>query len=285
VGASQMLREINEEKIYSMEKMNGIQIDMSSVPVHIIGTDNSSEVKVNFHGKAMQEIKLVSEVSNNTLVVKVQRKHEKLPIYEEVVLEVYIPKEYTKDLAIHTASSHVKMDYFKLASFTYHTASGKLDTEKLNAENIAINTSSGDVNLKELDAQKLDIKGLSSVIKIDECNIKEAKMETSSGNITLNNSSGNYDLKGSSGKIHVTYKEFENQNVTVTSSSGSVTLELPNTAEFLIEAKTTSGKFQSGFPINMTENSNKKNIEGRVGTKNNKILIHTVSGKINILNK
>jgi len=131
----------------------------------------------------------------------------------------------------------------------------------------------------------LEIQGLSSAINIDECIAKEAGMGTSSGNITLKNSSGSFDLKASSGKILVAYKLFEDQHINIETSSGPITLELPGTAEFLLEAQTSTGKFQSDFPIKLAGYTDKRKIEGQMGTKDNKILLKTSSGSMRILKK
>jgi lia operon protein LiaG len=248
IGASRMLRDINEETSYAMGDINKIQVDMGTQNVHYIET-NESKVKIHLHGKAMQELKIESEVVNKTLLVKTQRKL-KIPLYEDVVLDIYIPQEYAKNLSIETstASGGAKMDAFDLANFTFTTHSGSLNIEKLNAQKISIDTSSGSVNIKKLNANKVEIKGRS-------------------------------------GSVSVAYDEFENQNINIETSSGSVTLGLPSTAEFLIKAKTSSGKIQCDFPINMTGNNDKKNIEGQIGTKNNKVLLQASSGSICILKK
>lgn len=285
LGGLNMMREINEEKSVSMEEINSIQVDMASEGVHIIRTEASNQVKANFHGKAMQEIKLVSEIDNNTFFVKVQRKHENLPIYEDVVLDVYIPKEYTKDISIKMLSGDVKMDSLNLAKFTFNTASSKLKAESINAEKISITSSSGGINIKSIDTKDFKMVGKSSAINIEECIAKKVEIETSSGNIALKNSIGDFSLKSSSGKVLVDYKNFDDQNINIETSSGSVTLELPDTAEFLVEAKTSSGKFQSDFSIDTVGNTAKKKIEGQVGTKSNKVLLQTSSGSMKILKK
>ena len=262
-----MMREINEEKSVSMDEINTIQVDMTSVGVHIIRTEASNKVNVNFHGKAMQEIKLVSETDNKILFIKVQRKHENLPLYEDVVLDVYIPKGYTKNLSIKMLSGDVKIDSFNLANFTLDTSSGKLEAEQLEADKITINSSSGNLDIKKLGAKKMEIKGKSSSVNIDECIVNETGIETSSG------------------KVLVSYREFDDQNINIETLSGSVTLKFPDTAEFLVEAKTSTGKILSDFQIKENGSTDKKKMDGKVGTKNNKVILQTSSGSIKILKK
>ena len=284
LGALSSYREINEEKCFTMEEINELQATMSGAPVHIIRTKASKEVKVQLHGKARQEIKLAAEIDNKAVVVGVKRKYE-LPIPEDLFLDIYIPEEYGGNLSIKTSAGIVKLDSFNLASFTLNTSSGGLEAEQLNAEKISINTSSGKLKIKRLEAAELKIKGSSSQINIDECIAKEAKIEISSGSVTLENSSGNFDLKGTAGDVLIAYKEFENQNINVGTTAGNVTLVIPSTSEFLFETKTVTGKIQSDFPVNAEESTDKRKVEGQIGTKSNKVIIQTTTGNIKILKK
>lgn len=282
LGVLSSYREINEEKCFNMEEINEIQATMSGAPVHIIKTKASKEVKVQLHGKAMQEIKLAAEIDNKTVVIGVKRKYE-LPIPEDLFLDIYIPEEYGENLSVKTSAGIVKLDSFNLASFTLNTSSGGLKAEQLNAEKIILNTSSGKINIKKLDVEKLKIKGSSSAVNIDECIAKEAGIEISSGSITLKNSSGNFDLKGTAGDVLIACKEFENQNINIETTTGNVTLELPETAEFLIDAKTNTGKIQFDFSINAEGSIDKRKIEGQIGTKSNKVFLKTTTGRIKVL--
>ena len=263
IGGLNRMRDINEEKSISINEINAIRVDMTSIRVHFIRTKTGNEVKVNFHGKAMQEIKLITNTDKNTLFITVQRRHENLPIYEDVALDVSIPEIYTKNLSIKMLSGDVKIDPLNLESLIFHTSSGKLEAEQIHAGKITVTSASGSINM-------------------NGCSAKETKICTSSGNITLKNNVGDLDLKSSSGKVQADYMNFENQNMKIETASGSVKLELPDTAEFLVEAKTSSGDFKSDFPIQIT---NKKDVNGQIGTKKNKIMLQTLSGSMKICKK
>lgn len=282
LGALHRFREINEEKYFTLEEVNDIQVTMSSTPVHIIRTEASDKVKFHYYGKSMQELKLSADINNKALVVATKRKIDG-PIPEDMFLDIYIPENFEKNLSIKISSGVVKMDSLNLANFTLNTSSGGLEAEQLNAEKISITTSSGKLNIKKLNVKELEIKGSSSAINIDECVAKETRAEISSGSITLKNSSGNFNFKGTAGNVLVGYKEFDNQNITVSTTSGKITVELPGNAEFLMNAKTVTGKIQSDFPINTVGNTDKKQIVGQVGTKNNQVLLQTTTGSIHIL--
>ncbi|EPY2278988.1 DUF4097 family beta strand repeat-containing protein [Clostridium sporogenes] len=69
------------------------------------------------------------------------------------------------------------------------------------------------------------------------------------------------------------------------STAGNVTLEISSTAEFLFETKTVTGKIQSDFPVNAEESTDKRKVEGQIGTKSNKVFLQTTTGSIKVLKK
>lgn len=286
LGASRMLKEINEEKSVTIDEINEMQVNMDTVPVHFIETEKDSDAKMHLHGKVMADIKIITEISDKTLIVKLQRT-SKIPLYEDFVLDIYIPKKYANNFSINTSSSSgcISADSLDVLNFTFNTHSGIVKAETLIADKFSIDTASGNVDVNKINANQLEIKGKSSAINIDECIAEQSKIETSTGSITLNNSNGILGVKTVSGKVSVAYKDFENQEVNIESSSGNVTLELPSSAEFLIKAKSSTGKIQSDFQINENGNTDKKKLDGKVGTKNNRVILQTSSGSIKILKK
>ena len=74
----------------------------------------------------------------------------------------------------------------------------KLEAGKLNAKKISITTFSGKVSVKKIDAKELQIRGKRSSISIDECIVKDARIENSTGSTDLKNISGNLNLNGKS---------------------------------------------------------------------------------------
>ncbi len=115
----------------------------------------------------------------------------------------------------------------------------------MNADTVFINATSGKINIKELDSKELTVKG-------------------------------------SSADVLINCKEFNIENVTIGTTSGDITLELPRTAEFSYNVIAANRKIKSDFPINSVQAS-KKNLLGQIGNKNNKGSLQVTSGDIAIL--
>ncbi len=276
---------INEEKSVSLEEIDDIQVTVSITPVHIIRKESSKDIKFHLNGKSFQEVKLVCNIDNRIAVVGLKRKYKCALPLEDLHLDVYIPVDYRKDLSIKTSSTAVKVDSLDFRNFTLHTSSGGLKAEGLKAENISITSSSGTIDIGKIDAKSLVMKGSTSSITIDECISDEVRIVASSGNVTLNRFDGDLDVKVSSGTVRIAYKDFENRHVHVETRSGNMTLELPQSAEFALDAKTSTGKILCDFPIVMAGNSGRTKMQGKVGTKQNQVSIRVTTGNISILKR
>jgi lia operon protein LiaG len=260
-----MFREINDEKHISLTGIDEMQVTMSSAAIHIIRTETDNEVRFHYYGTSLQEVKIVSKTSNNTLSVNAERKYTFLGSAERMSLDIFIPEGYQGAIAIKTSSGQVKMDSGILADFTFKTNSGGFETEKLKAEKVVLNTTSGKIDIKTLWADELEIKGTSSSINIGECIVRKTRIKTTSGS------------------IYMTYQQFENTNLNIENTSGGITLGLPGSAEFIMKAGNTSGKIQCDFLFDSVGSTDSHKLEGQVGTKSNTVTLQTTSGNIRIL--
>jgi lia operon protein LiaG len=279
---SPQAREINEERVLSPETVGEIQISMSSAPITVIRTDSGGDIRIHLYGNSMQEVHLGVEIKEMTVAVGARRAH-KFPFPEALSLDVYLPGNYRKNLSIKTSSGHVRMELFTLDSFSLRTSSGGLEAKELSAGEINIISSSGKISLGKIAAKELEIKGSSSAVSIHDCAAQESRIETSSGGISLDKNDGNLTVKTSSGAVKVIRTRFEAQGIHVATTSGNVFMKLPDSAEFLIQAKTNSGRFQSEFPIVAISTVDRRCIVGRAGTKNNTLEIQTISGSIQVI--
>lgn len=159
---------------------------------------------------------------------------------ENLYVDIYLPEDYNAQLVIHTTS-------------------GNVTSEKVHTEATAINTTSGNIFLSDYTGN--------------------INLKTSSGSISLSNCTGNINLKTNSGDISATYNTFGEQNINIVTTSGSIQLQLPDAAEFLLDAKTSTGKLHSDFSV---EEDNKQ-MSGQIGAKSNKVVLQTSTGGINLL--
>lgn len=234
--------EINEIKSFSLEYMNRIQVDISSTNVHVLENNESDKIKLHLHGISKNWVKLDTAVNNNTFYVKLNT--NPASVFCNVALDIYIPKQYEQKLTVNMSSGNLKMDSVILSDFTSCSNSGELSSDGLITEKISI--------------------------------------KNSSGNVILKNCNGNIEIKSGTGKVSVSYDKFEDQNLNIETKTGNISVQLPVTAEFTMNALSTTGIIRSDFSFNNNENADNA-IEGEIGSNNNTVLLKTSAGNIKIL--
>jgi len=239
---------IDEVKTFGIDQLKEIYIHSVSSDVSVFSTDEE-DIKVHFYGRSALKSekalpKLITNLEGSKLKIGIE--YPKVLFYNaNVVLDVYIPQDYREDVIIDTVSADVDISDLDINNFHCKTVSGDLRIESLGSDNLTLNTTSGDVDIVDF--------------------------------------SGNLKADSVSGDIDVGYRVFDN-NVDVKTISGEVKIDLPQNAEFYLKTNTVSGEVVAKFPITIISFSKMNQLEGTVGTGDNRIIVDTVSGDI-YLNK
>lgn len=196
-------------------------------------------------------------------------------------LQVDMTKEHIR--VIQAQTNEVKVHYhgtskqnLKLSSKTNNgtVVIGSTRTTNLMRDNLYV-----DIYIPENYNTQLILHTTSGDVTSEKVQSGAITINTTSGKIALNDCAGNINLKTSSGNIFATYNNLDKQDIHIAATSGNIQLKLPSTAEFLLEAKTSTGKLHSDFPVT---NENKK-MEGQIGNKSNNVVLQTSTGNINLL--
>ena len=237
---------IDKVTTFDIDQLKEIYIHSASSDVSVFSTDEE-DIKINFYGRsALKSNKALPKLMTNLegSKLKIGIEYPKVLFNNaNVVLDVCIPQDYRESIIIDTASADVDISDLDLNNFHCKTASGDLRIESLGSDNLTLNTASGDVDIVDF--------------------------------------SGNLKADLVSGDIDVGYRVFDN-NVDIKTISGKVKIDLPKNAEFYLKTNTVSGEVVTEFPITIISFGKMNQLEGTVGTGDNKIIIGTVSGDIYI---
>ncbi|WP_123053239.1 DUF4097 domain-containing protein [Clostridium sp. JN-1] len=182
-------------------------------------------------------------------------------------IEIYIPKDYAKDLDVNTSSGNILFSSdMKLNDINCSQGSGDFKIQNsITANNAAIKTNSGDIYIASLDSKYYNI-------------------EAASGDILVKYILGSGNAKAVSGNIKMNYKSI-GEYAKASSTSGDVKLILPQNLSFKFEGECTSGDIKGDFPLNY-ENDRKSKASAQVGNDPYKTIdVSTVSGDIDISSK
>jgi hypothetical protein len=106
-------------------------------------------------------------------------------------------------------------------------------------------------------------------------------LTTSNRNINLDRISGEIVVKDRNGAIKLTAAS-PLVAITLEDTNGTVNLVVPERAGFAVEANTTNGQIDTGFPLTASGGENRRSLNGVVGAGGPSIRITTTNGDISI---
>lgn len=273
----------NEE--VTLGQIKSIILDGTSQIVEVRKT-NGDQLKISQYGnpKTREENLFLIESSEDSVRIYFN-KHKGFRLYDfdfysfiqELVIE--IPEKYKGNIDFNTSSGSLRTeDEFTLKNVLLHSSSGSIRIDNnLTADNIHIKTSSGsihtqgEINLTEnmkaesssgaISLYKVHAKGLqgetsSGGIRLDDIDVESYDLQSSSGAIKINAISGSGEMKTASGGIQAFLKN-PKDDIRLTSSSGSVRVEVEPSLQFTFEAKTNSASIHTDFAVEKNERGNK----------------------------
>lgn len=259
---------INDEKSVSINGINNINVNVSSAQINVIPS-NSSEVKVLYYGNittssSYPKPELECYSSGDTIYINIKTKNiMNFGFFSSnIKLDVNIPAVYSNNLRLNSSSGNINLSSLKL-------------------KNLACNLSSGSTNIKQVSAEVFNYNSSSGSITTENLITKTSNLNSSSGSQRLIGFTGDLKASSSSGSIRTEYSSFDN-NININASSGSVTVKLPESSTFHLDAAASSGSIRSSFPVTVTGNNNRHALKGTVGNDKNEVSIHTSSGSISI---
>lgn len=242
--------EIDDEKTIGLEGLRGIRIRLSSADLRVFATGGEGEARLRLVGKSLQRVRLSLEAEEGIAEIRIARPW-KVAVWEKLMLEVYLPADYGKDIDASVTSGRITAQALAYGGFSMKSTSGSIEVEGLEASQATIRATSGDIRIGRLEAGRASLKASSGSITAEEC------------------LSPDLSAYASSGRIKVSYPRFLGWKATMAASSGSVLVELPAGAEFIQNAWSISGKVVSDF-------------DGSEKTGSGSLSVKTSSGRIEI---
>lgn len=238
---------IRKEENIDLTDIEKLKIELDSSDVNVFFTEESELKVIQYSYKELkgdEEFK-VDKTSSNITIRKKNNIHFSFFYVNKIVLDVYIPKMYEKELDINAISGDIKTnDNLKFKDLKIYSTSGDIEMGDIEADNINIETVSGDIDLQNLDSNVIRLKTVSGDISVESAK-GEIEAKTTSGDIEIEKIDGNVELTSTSGDIESS--DFKiTQKSTIKSTSGNVRMNINSESNCEIRAKSTSGNID--FP-------------------------------------
>lgn len=205
----------------------------------------------------------------------------------------------SKDIMFATSSGKISGVDMVAAKVKAETSSGEIAFDRVTAEIIRMSSNSGRITVAEANGVRDFITTSGSVLISGGTG--DTDVITTSGSIRVSNSEGNLDLSSTSGSVHVdrggaikgkiktvsgavdvALTELSG-DINCTSTSGSVTVQIPDGLDFNFYAYTTSGSIKTYFEDMLTYNVRLNEAKGAIGEHAKYTVgVKTTSGAIKI---
>lgn len=269
------------------DKVDGLRvIDVSSVSAkfNIIPSD-TQEVKAHLYGTASVIPKLTAEVSGNRLQIKTEYPNSigVLLNFSNLTFDIEIPKTYSAEFKANTVSGPFDIHDFNFETMSIKSVSGKIVAKNITTKNTIIQTTSGTTELQNLKGS-LSFKSVSGELtaKLTD-NQDKVDISTTSGAIDITGLGSDFNFTSVSGALDADFAKVSG-NTRLHSTSGALHIKMPESSDFDLDFRTTSGGFKSSFPLTNNSNDNHKVI-GTSGKGGHQIQADTVSGALELIKK
>ncbi|MGG3562259.1 DUF4097 domain-containing protein [Neobacillus rhizosphaerae] len=243
-----------------------IEINVSSVSTTIIPEDRD-DLEAVYNGKE----KLSVNDSGNKVEVSIKNKwfdwFNWAPFSKKKELKIYIPKNYDRNMSIDLGSGNLHF-------------SGSSKNKPLKLNELTVDIGSGNLNLSNLAVNHFEHDVSSGNVNINSLKADSGTFDVSSGNLEIKHYTGPIEADISSGRLSIQVDQLVD-SITIDVSSGDVTLDLPNDADFTMNGDVSSGNISSTFPLTSKDQS-KHSIQGKHGSGKFPINLDVSSGNIRI---
>ncbi len=275
---------VNDEKIFSIDNVNQIDISASSADVNIILVE-SNEIKVKYYGEIRCFIcNAKNELNGSKEDDKIEFTSKfntfGIHFYNNIKMDVYLPKTYEKDLTIYAISSDILVEKLTLDYLHIKSVSGDISASELTLKDAKFSSTSGDIDLSDVSVENITQINITSGDLTMESVNSDVKFNLESGDVEAHNFQGDFIGLSTSGNIDI--DEIASEFIVdINCISGNVKIDVNNDALFNFVTDTTSGNIAVNFEYTVAGSSNDKhNVDGRIGESTNNIKIKTLSGNI-----
>ncbi|KIV53330.1 hypothetical protein AM501_27850 [Aneurinibacillus migulanus] len=260
-------KEGRQVQTVSPDNIENMNINVSSADVRIIPEDRQ-DIEAVLQGRNVSKNQLSVKQSGNTLKVSLEQKEFKWVTFSNhLTLDLHIPQEYNRNMIIDAGSGDIE---FK-----------GVNENRTTLEKLELHMSSGTTILENLDVKLLKYKGSSGSTRVENVTAEATDIDISSGDVELSHYSGALRANLSSGDLRAEFEELTGP-VKIGMTSGSVSLHMPENADFTLQGHTTSGSIHCDLPLQNRKENEDEHLSGSYGNGSHAVQITASSGDINI---
>jgi DUF4097 and DUF4098 domain-containing protein YvlB len=158
------------------------------------------------------------------------------------------------------------------------TASGSITAQDL-GDDFHANSASGSVSAKNVKGD-VRIHAISGSLDVARPGAR-VEGSTSSGSVQITGAGNDVTANSVAGRVSVQGNPSGNSYWNLKTTSGSVEVGVPTSANFHLSAEAVSGEIRTDIPV-VIEDQDKHSLRARIGNAGGRVEIHTISGGIRV---
>ncbi len=145
-----------------------------------------------------------------------------------------------------------------------------------------LETSNGEIRVSNI-AGSMALRSSNGKLQCEDAS-GPVKATSSNGAIMLRRVAGSVEATTSNGRIEVErdHSPADDDRLRCRTSNGSITLRLPETSSFLLDASTSNGRIETDFPVTLSGKIDRDYVRGTVGGGGPKVCLRTSNGSISV---
>ena len=240
-----------------------LRLDYDADDIYVLESDQSKVILKEYMNENKGSYYARTALKNGELLIT-EGKRPRRSSFESYI-EIYIPKNNTKNLSLHSTSGTIRSEIVLMVpgDFGVDTTSGNVEVSNVTAYTIKASSANGSLSFKNIDTEKFDVQTANAATLMDEIN---GTINYQSKGGTLNadqlRGSGSFHASGE-GSLDLSYDDVTG-DISAYSKNGTVTVILPDTLAFQFSAVTKQGSINTSFTDQLE--STKHTASGSVGS-------------------
>lgn len=253
-------------------EVSGIAVEWYAGDVAITPYDGTEITFSEYARRALEaDEALYYVVQNGTLIIHYREKQiafwSKMP---EKKLDIFVPEALAASLTLlradtisgsitvtdigantleaDTASGAVTLDGIKASQVRLNTVSGEIRVADMNADTLSLDTASGTVHGEYCMLVELDADTVSGNVEFKDTTAGSVRLGTASGRLSLTGSFSQVDADSISGSVEIE-SAITPAHLNINTTSGRVTLTIPDTDKLSVSFDSISGTLSSEIPV------------------------------------
>ncbi len=241
---------------FDTEDFDSLRLDYDADDLQLLESDSNKVVVKEYMNENKKSYYARTYRQNGVQVITEGRRPRRSSF--ESYIELYIPKDYTGSLSLHSTSGTIQSEIALNLSgdFSVDTTSGRVIISNTKAAKIGASSTNGSLSFENTAADEISVTTTNAITSLKQVN-GVIRYQSKGGKLTASEllGSGSFNASGE-GSIDLSFTDVTS-DIFAYSKNGTLTVALPKELAFKFSATTKEGSIDTSFAdqLAITENT------------------------------